>query len=116
MVGTPKTSLDLDELPSRPYPGLRPFRSDEQAIFFGRRRQFVRMINILKRQHFLAVVGTSGCGKSSLVKAGLLPELDNPRFRIGEEQHEWVHVVARPVVAPIATWQPSWLGNPVMPP
>ena len=96
MHASQRSASDAFDLPPRPYPGLRPFRTDEQAIFFGRRRQFVRMLNILKRQHFLAVVGTSGCGKSSLVKAGLLPELTNPRFRVGETDKDWVHVVARP--------------------
>lgn len=83
-------------LPERPYPGLRPFMSEEKTVFFGRRRQSVRMINILKSHHFLAVVGTSGCGKSSLIKAGLLPELGDKRFRLGQSDCDWIHVVARP--------------------
>src|SRR5512144_1969088 len=59
-----------------PYPGLRPFRSDESDIFFGREAQTDEMVQRLKTSRFLAVVGTSGCGKSSLVRAGLLAALE----------------------------------------
>jgi uncharacterized RDD family membrane protein YckC len=58
-----------------PFPGLRPFRSDEEHLFFGRENQVDRMLNRLAAHRFLAVVGTSGCGKSSLVNCGLRPAL-----------------------------------------
>ncbi len=60
-----------------PYPGLRPFTSDEAAIFFGRGREVDGLLARLRdpAQRFLAVVGASGAGKSSLVRAGLLPRL-----------------------------------------
>lgn len=54
------------------------------------------MATILARQNFLAVIGSSGCGKSSLVKAGLLPELNNPDTRVGESDRNWLEIVARP--------------------
>ena len=92
----PLPHFENSERPSRPYPGLRPFTVEEGCLFFGRDRQSLRMITTLARQHFLAVVGTSGCGKSSLVKAGLLPELSKPEIRVGESDREWVFVVARP--------------------
>src|SRR5205085_9984816 len=44
-------------------------------LFFGREDQIESLIEKLKRTRFLAVVGTSGSGKSSLVRAGLLPAL-----------------------------------------
>lgn len=59
-----------------PYPGLRPFKREESDIFFGREQHVDQLLEKLAQQHFLAVVGTSGCGKSSLVKAGMLPALD----------------------------------------
>ena len=59
-----------------PYPGLRPFRHDENHLFFGRDGQSNDLLRRLRRNRFLAVVGTSGSGKSSLVKAGLLPDLE----------------------------------------
>ncbi len=60
-----------------PYPGLRPLMQDEAAIFFGRGREVDALIARLRdpAQRFLAVVGASGTGKSSLVRAGLLPRL-----------------------------------------
>lgn len=58
-----------------PYPGLRPFETDEAAHFFGRDRQVDELLDVLGRTGFLAVVGAAGCGKSSLIRAGLLPAL-----------------------------------------
>lgn len=59
-----------------PYPGLRPFRYDESDVFFGREKQIDLLITRLAVNGFLAVIGSSGCGKSSLVRAGLLPALN----------------------------------------
>ena len=58
-----------------PFPGLRPFREDEEYLFFGRESQVDTMVDKLARTRFLAVVGTSGSGKSSLVNSGLRPAL-----------------------------------------
>src|SRR5215510_14239761 len=58
-----------------PFPGLRPFREDEEYLFFGRENQVDAMVDKLANTHFLAVVGTSGSGKSSLVNCGLRPAL-----------------------------------------
>src|SRR4051794_19231625 len=58
-----------------PFPGLRPFREDEEHLFFGRERQVDTMVAKMSRTRFLAVVGASGSGKSSLVNCGLRPAL-----------------------------------------
>ena len=58
-----------------PFPGLRPFDMDEEYLFFGRENQRKELIALLREQRFIAVLGTSGSGKSSLVRAGLLPAL-----------------------------------------
>ena len=58
-----------------PFPGLRPFEFDENYLFFGREEQVAQLLQRLGNTRFLAVVGASGSGKSSLVRAGLLPEL-----------------------------------------
>ena len=63
------------ELSVNPFPGLRPFEADEQDLFFGRDGQSEEILRRLREQRFVAVVGTSGSGKSSLVRAGLLPYL-----------------------------------------
>jgi uncharacterized RDD family membrane protein YckC len=60
---------------SNPYPGLRPFRAEDTHLFFGRDQQRSELLSRLRRSRFLAIVGTSGSGKSSLVRAGLLPGL-----------------------------------------
>ena len=61
--------------PTNPFPGLRPFDFEESHLFFGRDGQSEQLISKLGRTRFLAVVGTSGSGKSSLVRAGFLPAL-----------------------------------------
>ena len=58
-----------------PFPGLRPFEMQEKYLFFGREDQTVELLKRLGQARFMAVVGTSGSGKSSLVRAGLLPEV-----------------------------------------
>lgn len=60
-----------------PFPGLRPFTTKDAPIFFGRGRETDSLIKQVSRSdiHFLAVVGASGSGKSSLIGAGLLPRL-----------------------------------------
>ena len=60
---------------TNPFPGLRPFREDEEYLFFGRERQVDAMVDKLGDARFLAVVGSSGSGKSSLVNCGLRPAL-----------------------------------------
>src|SRR5215469_17775403 len=60
---------------ANPFPGLRPFRETEEHLFFGRESQVDTMVDKLAKTRFLAVVGTSGSGKSSLVNCGLRPAL-----------------------------------------
>ena len=78
-----------------PYPGLRPFRTDESDIFFGRELQTDEMVRRLKISRFLVVVGTSGCGKSSLVRAGLNAALETGLMGIPEGAR-WRFAVMRP--------------------
>jgi tetratricopeptide (TPR) repeat protein len=58
-----------------PFPGLRPFETGEEDLFFGREGQSEEILRRLGRTRFLAVIGASGSGKSSLIRAGLLPYL-----------------------------------------
>ena len=82
-----------DQLLPMPYPGLRPFEAEDQPLFFGREAQVGAMLRRLEDDHFLAVVGSSGCGKSSLVRAGLLPSM-HEGFLLGVT--DWRMVVIKP--------------------
>jgi energy-coupling factor transporter ATP-binding protein EcfA2 len=59
-----------------PFVGLRPFEAEDALYYFGRRDQTQALLNCLRENRFLAVVGSSGSGKSSLVRAGLIPNLE----------------------------------------
>lgn len=83
---------------ANPFPGIRSYEIDESHLFFGRESQVRELIEKLKITRFLAIVGSSGCGKSSLIKAGLIPELQ--KFRPGASQ-DWELSVLRPGDDPI---------------
>ena len=76
-AGIPSGTLMVQPWTGSPYPGLRSFASEEAGIFFGRGREVDALVARLREpaRHFLTVVGASGTGKSSLVRAGLLPQL-----------------------------------------
>src|SRR5215831_4712490 len=58
-----------------PFPGLRPFEPEEDHLFFGREKEIDELLRRLRSSRFLSVVGTSGSGKSSLVRSGLISAL-----------------------------------------
>ena len=58
-----------------PFPGLREFNEDEGHLFFGREKQIDELLKKLRTSRFIAVLGESGTGKSSLIKAGIIPSL-----------------------------------------
>ena len=80
--------LDLSEFElietKNPYKGLRAFQQADAADFFGRSAMIQRVLDRLQEpvveNNFLAVIGPSGSGKSSLVKAGVLPALRSGRI------------------------------------
>jgi hypothetical protein len=71
------------KLPPRPYPGLRAFEQDEWTIFFGRERMTDEVVSRLVAGRLLVIHGDSGCGKSSLLRAGVLPRLEQGNARGG---------------------------------
>ena len=83
-----------------PFPGLRAFEEEEEHLFFGREKQVDELLAKLSQQRFLAVIGSSGSGKSSLVRSGLLPALFRG-FMTGAGS-SWKIAVMRPGNAPIA--------------
>ncbi|MEA3210730.1 MAG: hypothetical protein QOE70_3787 [Chthoniobacter sp.] len=82
-----KTTLTM------PYPGLRPFEAEDQPLFFGREEQVSAMLRQLEDHRFVAVVGSSGSGKSSLVRAGLLPAV-HEGFLLGTS--DWLTFIIKP--------------------
>src|SRR6478672_1018147 len=75
---TPRVgSTEQAGAPQNPFPGLRPFDVDEADLFFGRDTENYEILQRLAITHFLAVIGNSGCGKSSLVKAGVIAALQD---------------------------------------
>ena len=84
LAAAPGLSSPFDTgLPSRPYPGLRPFQSDEWPIFFGREPMTDRVIDLVIENKMVVVHGDSGCGKSSLIRAGVLVQLQQGHAATG---------------------------------
>ena len=102
-----------------PFPGLRPFEADETHLFFGRDGQCSDIVARLEKRRFVAVVGTSGSGKSSLVRAGLLPMLEGGFM--ASAGSFWRFAVMRPGVdairnLAIALANPAVLGGEAVDP
>jgi WD40 repeat protein len=83
-----------------PYPGLRSFDPQEGEIFFGRERNIKDVQNRLVAERMVVVLGGSGSGKSSLIRAGLLPYL-NTRRRISGRDGSWYRAEFRPRKDPL---------------
>jgi energy-coupling factor transporter ATP-binding protein EcfA2 len=77
---TEKPAISADFKPENPYRGLYTFEEEHAALFHGRERASWDLLSYLLENRFLAVIGASGSGKSSLVKAGLLPKLRQGRI------------------------------------
>lgn len=80
-----------------PYPGLRPFKTEENDIYFGRKEFITQLTARISKEHFIAVLGDSGCGKSSLVRAGLLSNLQT--VQVDGREH-WCSAIMRPAKNP----------------
>jgi len=65
-----------------PFPGLRAFTENEREFFRGRDSLVALLLERFHRQPFLAVLGNSGCGKSSLVMAGVIPRLQEANSKL----------------------------------
>jgi len=84
---------------SNPFPGLRPFEADEEHLFFGREQEVDELLRRLRTTRFLLVAGSSGTGKSSLVRSGLIPALQSgSMLKAGSS---WRIIVFRPGDNPI---------------
>lgn len=75
--------VDPSLLPN-PYRGLEPFDEQHAEFFYGRDEDIERLTAALERERLVAIVGRSGTGKSSLLRAGLLPRLRARRTPVTE--------------------------------
>ncbi|MGI9607153.1 MAG: extracellular solute-binding protein [Acidimicrobiales bacterium] len=111
--GAGPVDLDLDN----PYKGLRAFEAGDTGQFFGRERLVERLVNRLAGQgtrgRFVAVVGPSGSGKSSVVKAGVLPAVRNGAVPTG---NRWFTVEMTPAPHPFEALEEALRSIAVDPP
>ena len=77
-----------------PYAGLSSFQEADSGRFFGRTHETAALVNRLRAQPLIAVVGASGAGKSSFVRAGVVPALKGS----GEA---WQALMVRPSMRPL---------------
>jgi hypothetical protein len=70
-----RSSTEQQEASEPPYPGPRPFKDTETDRFFGRRREVKELASLVRSHHIVLVHAESGTGKTSLIEAGLKPEL-----------------------------------------
>ena len=80
-----------------PYVGMRPFTEGESDVYTGRSNYIIHVAEHLRRgrgPRFLSVLGASGSGKSSLLRAGLLPRLKSGA--LFPESKDWHYLFMRP--------------------
>ncbi|MCW2540315.1 MAG: hypothetical protein JWN95_2040 [Frankiales bacterium] len=80
-----------------PYRGLQPFTESDAEQFFGREAEAERLAQLLLEHGTVTVIGPSGVGKSSLVRAGLVAELDRLQL---DDVDSWTVVIFRPGTDP----------------
>jgi WD40 repeat protein/serine/threonine protein kinase len=101
--------------PDNPYKGLRAFQEADADDFFGREALTERLLKRLDgdNERFLAVIGPSGSGKSSVVKAGVLPSLRRGAI---SGSSDWFIVEMTPGSQPMQELADALLGVAVKPP
>ena len=92
-------AMSAAAIETRPYIGLRYFEEHDAHLFYGRDEHVAELLGKLAENRFVAVMGSSGCGKSSLVRAGLLPELRSGM--IPKAGPQWKVVEFKPGRAPL---------------
>jgi WD40 repeat protein len=84
-----------------PFPGIRSFETEESHLFFGRESQIENIVTVLRDTHFLAIIGSSGSGKSSLIRAGVIPVILKSEVN---NQKNWDITVFKPGDNPILSF------------
>ena len=94
-----------------PYRGLHAFREEDVDFYFGREPETERLISAIEQHPVIAVVGASGSGKSSLVRAGLTPHLRKQKGRdvwqIATIDHPGIDPFRAMARALLPLWEPK---------
>jgi hypothetical protein len=105
-------AIPKPEVPPPPYRGLRTFAELDSAFFFGREKETEDILRLLRTDPFLALIGPSGSGKSSLVNAGVIPFLKKSQsFGPGT----WQILSMRPSDDPLRALSDALGGDPFQP-
>ena len=81
-MNTQGQTTDVVSLPPAPYVGMRPFERNEQAIFFGRKRDAALLRDKVFSARLTVLYGPSGIGKSSILRTLLVPFLEDQEARV----------------------------------
>ncbi len=96
---------------SNPFKGLRPFGADDAGSFFGRDALIAELLRTVGQgQRLIALVGASGSGKSSVVRAGLVPALAKGAI---EGSDEWLIASMVPGAHPFAELEAALLRSTI---
>jgi hypothetical protein len=97
--------VDVSGVVHSPYRGLRPFEERDAAFFFGREAAADELLQRMSRQldgtGMLVVSGVSGAGKSSLLRAGVLPRLRGAGLASAPGSASWPCLLFSPTQAPL---------------
>ncbi len=90
MIPEVETAATAESIPANPYRGLFAFRPEHAPLFFGRETFTTQLLQAVESRPFVALLGASGSGKSSVVFAGLVPALLN------QSGKPWLFTTFRP--------------------
>lgn len=115
-----RVPLPSEEQVTSPFRGLNPFEFENADLFFGRARAIAACMERLEQQAangkaFLLIYGMSGSGKSSLLRAGLLPSITRPGAVAGI--NFWRRCLVRPSEGPdpVTSLAAGLLGEGALP-
>lgn len=92
----PRSQEEQQQLNLSPYPGMEAFKEEDASRFFGREDEIEKYVKKLRNEQILVLIGASGCGKSSLARAGIIPRL--------KAKHHFLVKTVRPIDKDLDSW------------